>query len=309
MNKRDSKYKDGLDIIEKEKIKTLPEPWQRSFVEHFYKQLQKSNLTKKEICDKINDSPCNYRLNPSYRLFPNTLSQYTNFNSNEIRPININGLIAISNALGVSINYLLGIDTCENPENTDINKITGLCNDSIEVLKENKKLQELLNIVLLSPKLSDLMKQISNIFYSEYVSKDLLDAYSIDLKNHIELAYLRYETEIFPLDKSQEKFEQVLSEQIPYNSIVSISEYLKNNVSEDRFYQISNFYDVKDGYTLYTAFIKDTSNCVYDILSYKGNSDFYKNRLFKLFDEILDDFMYKKSVRIRTNLKHSFNKY
>ena len=41
-----------------------------------------------------------------------------------MRVVSVTNLIAVSLALGVSLNYLLGIDELETPENTDINKVT-----------------------------------------------------------------------------------------------------------------------------------------------------------------------------------------
>ncbi|MEL7657143.1 MAG: hypothetical protein AAGU75_14700, partial [Bacillota bacterium] len=194
-----SRYLDDLEPSDKKKIEAFPLPWQRNFLNRFYDQLRKRELRKTDIAHKVNKSTDKYNLLcDDYSLAENTLTQFTNFNSGNMRTVSVSNLIAIANALGVSVNYLLGIDTCENPENTDINKATGLNNETIEIIKNNKKLQKQLNFFLISSKLHDISNEIDKLCLVSYISRDILNAYSEPLLAKIESAYLKFNIETFP---------------------------------------------------------------------------------------------------------------
>lgn len=72
-----------------------------------------------------------------YKLAHSTLTECTNINTRKkLRTFSINNLIAISNSLNVSIDYLLGIESNESHENTDIHNAIGLNDTAINKLKK-----------------------------------------------------------------------------------------------------------------------------------------------------------------------------
>ena len=300
--KRLSQYLDGLDNNKKKKIEGFPLPWQVNFITNFYNQLQKQQLKKIDICNHVNSGTCENKLLPDkYTLPSNTLSQFTNFNSSKMREVSVSNLIAVSNALGVSINYLLGVDTCENAVNTDINKVTGLENETIETIKNNKGLQEQLNFFLQSPKLNDITKELDREFYIQYISNDILNEYKEPLLDIIETAYMKFNVETFPLDRTLERYRDYLYKEIPYKNIKGskmepnkLSLYLKSNLSADRVNQIqliTKEKNIRSEKEIYDIFIYDTVECTYEILEQKYNKEVRMNKISQSFLAILDDYI------------------
>lgn len=303
--KRLSQYLDGLGNDDIKKIEGFPLPWQVNFLKNFYKQLEEDKLRKIDVCKNVNPSTNTNKLLPdNYTLPDNTLSQFTNFNSSNMREVSVSNLIAVSNALGVSINYLLGIDTCKTPVNTDINKVTGLENRTIETIINNKSLQEQLNFFLQSPKLNDITKELNRELYTQYISHDILNAYKEPLLTTIETAYMKFNVETFPLDRTLKRYRDYLYKEIPYKNIKGskmepnkLSFYLKSNLSADRVNQIqliTKEKNIKSEKEIYDIFINDTVECTYEILEHKYNRDSRMNKISQSFLAILDDYMCAK---------------
>ena len=218
-----------------------------------------------------------------------------------MREVSVSNLIAVSNALGVSINYLLGVDTCENAVNTDINKVTGLENETIETIKNNKGLQEQLNFFLQSPKLNDITKELDREFYIQYISNDILNEYKEPLLDIIETAYMKFNVETFPLDRTLERYRDYLYKEIPYKNIKGskmepnkLSLYLKSNLSADRVNQIqliTKEKNIRSEKEIYDIFIYDTVECTYEILEQKYNKEVRMNKISQSFLAILDDYI------------------
>ena len=53
MPKRKSRYTEDLENIYNNDLNSLEYLWQRNFIKNFYKQLQKQELQKNELIDKI----------------------------------------------------------------------------------------------------------------------------------------------------------------------------------------------------------------------------------------------------------------
>lgn len=316
--KRQSRYVDELDSSEKKKIEALSLPWQRTFLYRFYTQLQKKGLSKSDVAKNVNKKTDTHHLlhdahNTDYQLKENTLTQFTNFNNGKISAVSVSNLIAVANALKVSVHYLLGIDTCENPRNTNIHRATGLSNDTINVLKDNKKLQKQLEFFLLTPKLNDVVEAIDKEFYMQLISQDILNAYSTELYKKIESAYQSFNLEVFPLDRTFEKFRSYLDKELSLKTIKEtigrknkILNYLESNISADIINQIQlNTPSSKmgDEKYLHTIFIDDTAQRTYDILEQKYNKEARLNKIAQSFLSILNDYVqeqvksYKKSIK------------
>ena len=83
-------------------------------------------------------------------------------------------MIAISNSLNVSIDYLLGIESNESHENTDIHNAIGLNDTAINKLKKIKKFRDSCNFFYHRPRLKIFLMQFimntkSVVFIGEYV--------------------------------------------------------------------------------------------------------------------------------------------
>ena len=169
-----SRWLDDLEPKDIKQIEQFSMPWQKTFLYRFYKQLKKQKISKIEVTERVEKNGDKSLLPNGYTLPRNTLTQFTNFKSNDMRAVNVTNLIAVSLALNVSINYLLGIDSCETPENTDINKATGLTNEVIETIKANESLQEKMNFFLLCPEIRGVCEEIDQLYRTRLVFNDIL---------------------------------------------------------------------------------------------------------------------------------------
>lgn len=143
-----TRYDDDLDVKEKEQIESLQRPWQRTFLKRFYAQLQKQRLRKKDIILQLNNIPNMDRLLPAgYELPKSTLSECTNFKptkrdgkSKSPKTLSVDVLIAISLALNVSPDYLLGFQPYEVSKKEWNNPQMELEQEILKELMENEDL-------------------------------------------------------------------------------------------------------------------------------------------------------------------------
>lgn len=143
-----TRYDDDLDIKEQEQIGRLQRPWQRTFLKRVYALLQKRRLRKKDVILLLDNVPDKDRLLPAgYELPKSTLSECTNFNptkrNGEPKPpktISVDTLLAISLALKVSPNYLLGYEPCEVPKKKRDHQQVKLEQEILRELMENEDL-------------------------------------------------------------------------------------------------------------------------------------------------------------------------
>lgn len=314
-----SQYLDELGSEDVKMIENASMPWQKNFLFRFYEQLRKKKLKKADVCCNVNEQTDKYHLLYSkeytHKLNVNTLTQYTSFKAEYITPISVVNLIAVSNALDVSINYLLGIDSCESPENTDINKVTGLSNETIDIIKKNKGLQNKLNFFLSSPNLTDIEYAINRECYMQHISQDILNAYSETLLKKIETAYQKFNLELFPLDRTAEKFGDYLCIEITLREIKettdtesSIIDYLKLNLSQDIVNQIQlsiqENQETSD-INIYTAFIYDTAQRTYEILEHKYSREIRMGKIIQSFQLLLEDYIQEQVKENKNNIRHN----
>lgn len=303
--KRLSRYLDDLSEEEIMNLKRVSLPWQRNFLLRFYEQLKKQELQKKDIVNKVEElfrSNNNHPLlKANYKLPETTLVQYTSLLSDSLRPIKLSNLIAVSEALGVSVHYLLGIDECETPENTNIYKATGLNNETIEILKNNKNLQEQLNLCFQSSKLEDLSKALDKEFTIRLVERDLLEEFSEELLAKIESAYDKYEQETILFDRGEEKYAEYLKKEIPFESFMGkgkghIKEYLNANLSIN---SINNIYFCLESPNpsdsmLYDGFINLIAKETYELCGAIFSNDYRLQRISQMFLLMAEDFIQAK---------------
>lgn len=268
---------------------------EKEFILRFYEQLSLKELSKKDVCKNVSSDTDRYKLLfDDYKLAHSTLTECTNINAHKkLRTFSINHLIAISNSLNVSIDYLLGIETNESHENTDIHKVIGLNDIAINKLKRNKEIQRQLEFFLLSPKIED----ISNAIYNEYWKHSLYigvcNEYSNELVIKIKESYHEFSNKVFPLERNQDKYKQYLKEKISYKDILkayeNIKNFFKDNLSQSLQIQYadntSGFSDMK----LYDFFITDTVERTYDIFEHIFN-DLSLEKITQSFLNLLDDF-------------------
>ncbi len=289
-------YWDGYDSDDFQEIESLPRPWQRYFLNRVKSKLAEKNYSQAKFCEEsesiISQSST---LDTSYRILGNTFSQYTNVHSHNFRVAPVDCIIAISETLGVSIDYLLGIDSAETKEKTDIQNATGLTGDSIDVLTSNNTIRDFLNYALSSPFFSSICQQIRNMSISEKLEHDLLSAYSYSLREKIEEAIVEYSNISFAFDRNETSFREILLKKLPLADISPIKDYLNNYLCSDRLNQIIS--QAKNNPTdldLYNLFIEDTVMCVFELANYKTNEAYYSSELSHAFVSLVKDYSKKK---------------
>ncbi len=295
-----SRWLDDLEPKDIKQIEQFSMPWQKTFLYRFYKQLKKQKISKIEVTERVEKNGDKSLLPNGYTLPRNTLTQFTNFKSNDMRAVNVTNLIAVSLALNVSINYLLGIDSCETPENTDINKATGLTNEVIETIKANESLQEKMNFFLLCPEIRGVCEEIDQLYRTRLVFNDILGHFKNELSNGIENAYNKFFRETFALDRTEEKYKEYLYQELPFekvrfsNTADNIMDVLKDNLSDDLFTQIKlkleddNNYDEQH---IYDVFIDFIVTFAYDIFEKQYTEEMQMNRISQSFSMLIDEYI------------------
>lgn len=96
---------------------------QEIWVERIIKTMQAQGLSQKKLAEKSG-------------ITPSTLSDWVGKKKKgeDQREPKISGFKNVADALGVSMDYLLGADECKTPSNEEIHKITGLSDGAIESL-------------------------------------------------------------------------------------------------------------------------------------------------------------------------------
>lgn len=228
-----------------------------------------------------------------------------------MRVVSVTNLIAVSLALGVSLNYLLGIDELETPENTDINKVTGLPNETIEVIKNNMNLQEKLNFFLLCPEIKGICEEIDRLFTTRLVSDDLLHPYSKELLSKMESAYNQSFKESFSLDEEKEKkkkYKECLYRELPFEKLKSggtensIQEYLESNLTDERIVQIQFHLDDDMSYDeqdFYHAFIDMITEHTFDVFEKRYIGEVQMGNIIKSVTMMIDEY-----IELRTRKFH-----
>lgn len=290
-------YWEGYDEIEFNEIESLPSPWQRYFLNRVKSKMEEKELSQTRLCQESESVICKSTiLDTSYRLHESTLSQYTNIHSNNLRVAPVDCVIALSETLGVSVDYLLGIDTAETREKTDVLNATGLNSAAVDILASNTKIQKFLNYALTSPLFSSVYKQIKNITYSDSFVHDFLTAYSNNLREKLEEVFNDYNNISFAFSRNEDSFKDLLISKLPLENLSPLNDYLKKNLSEDRYWQICyQAGNEPSEQTLYDTFIEDTVMCIFDIANYKGNEDYYSNELSHAFVSLVKDFSKKRN--------------
>lgn len=297
-----SQYLDGLEVDEYNKIKndSSLEPWQKNFLFRFYERLKKREYKKKDVSKRVKAETDKHNLLfKEHKLPVNTLTEYTKYNpSKKLRALSVSNLIAISNALEVSIDYLLGIEECESHQNTDINKRTGLCDEAINSLKSNQLIQKQLNDYLLNHKFLKLCKAIENEKVMRNIYYGVSTEFSECLFNILQIAYQNFTKEVFPLDRTIEKYKEYLSAEIlnsellEKNNCNTLTEFSKKHLSKDLYSQFS--YYVKENQIkkseIYTTFVSFIAEFIYTSLEQNYNKDLSLNKISEAFLEVVNDY-------------------
>ncbi|MFR3272137.1 MAG: hypothetical protein ACLTPJ_12405 [Faecalimonas sp.] len=296
---------DQLDTEELEQLQndSYLEKWKKNFVIRFFEQLQIKDLQKKDVAERVTPKTNRFNLLPDdFSLSTSTLTECTKYNpTKKLRALSVNNLIAISNALEVSIDYLLGIEDCESHLETDINKVTGLNKSAILKLQENNYCSEQLNSFLANSKIDKLIALIKDQQTMHSLYKGLSGEFSQSLYDKLKSAYERmYSNKSFTLDHTPKSYTQCLFTELPYKEIVhtnshykTFQEYIEKNVSygvSSGFYQNEKevIFTDKD---IYDKFIPYIADFLFDTLEHYYNRDMQILRISQLFSEIIKEYI------------------
>lgn len=298
---------DKLDMAEREQLQndSTLEKWEKNFVIRFFEQLQTKDLQKKEVAQRVTPEKDRFNLLPrNFSLPTSTLTECTKYDSKKrkkLRTLNVNNLIAISNALDVSIDYLLGIEDCESHLETDINKVTGLNKSAILKLQENKYCSEQLNNFLANSNIDKLIALIKDQQTMYRLYQGLSAEFSHSLYDKLKLAHERMHSKYsFTLDHTPESYTQCLFTELPYEEIVhnnshykTFQEYIDKNVS---YAILSGFYqDAKEVIStdkdIYDKFIPHIADFLFTTFEHYYNRDMQILRISQAFGEIVKEYL------------------
>lgn len=298
---------DKLDKMEREQLESdmSLEKWEKNFVIRFFEQLQKKNLQKKDVAQRVTPEKDQFKLLPyDFSLPTSTLTECTKYDSQKrkkLRRLSVNNLIAISNALEISIDYLLGIEDCESHLETDINKVTGLNKSAILKLQKNRYCSKQLNCFLANPQIDKLIAMIEDQWVMHSLYKGIASEFTPSLYDKLKAAYEQMlSNKSLTLEHTQETYTQYLFAELSYEKIIhsnshykTFQEYIKNNVS----YGISSgFYQDKKEMCstdkdIYNKFIPYIANFLFDIFEHYYNRDMQLPRISQLFSEIIKEYI------------------
>lgn len=298
---------DKLDIAEREQLEndSSLEKWEKNFVIRFFEQLRTKDLQKKDVAQRVTPEKDRFNLLPhNFSLPTSTLTECTKYDSKKrkkLRTLNVNNLIAISNALEVSIDYLLGIEDCESHLETDINKVTGLNKSAILKLQENNYCSEQLNNFLANPKIDKLIALIKDQQTRYRLYQGSSAEFSHSLYDKLNLAYKRmYSKYSFTLDHTPKSYAKCLFTELPYEEIVhnnshykTFQEYIEKNVSHDVsswFYQDEKEVISTDK-DIYDKFIPYIADFLFDTFEHYYNRDIHILRISQAFGEIVKEYL------------------
>lgn len=136
------------------------------WVERINKLMVEHNITQQELAKACNISP-------------SVISDYVGIRKNtKLRTPKVDKLLPISDFFGVSVDYLLGKDECQTPQNEKIHEITGLSDLAIRELKrinqeqtESKTAEKQLaitNFLLENMSSTELFEQIYNYLIGKF---------------------------------------------------------------------------------------------------------------------------------------------
>lgn len=297
-----SQYLDGLEKYEHNEIKddTSLEPWRKNFLFRFYEQLKSKKLKKKNISKNVNSETDKYNLLfEEHKLPVNTLTEYTKYDSSKkLRTISVSNLIAISNALNVSIDYLLGIEKCESHENTDINRVIGLTDNAINNLKNNDFIQLQLNDYLINEKFIKLIKAIEDEKYVRLIYCGVSKEFSELLFDILKKSYKIFMNEVFTLDRNVNKYKKYLSlgilnsELLNENDSKTLDIFLKKHLSPNLHSQFYGYVEDKQikNVEIFTAFVSFVAEFVYITFEQDYYKELSSNKISETFIEIVNDF-------------------
>lgn len=298
---------DKLDIAEREQLEndSSLEKWEKNFVIRFFEQLRTKDLQKKDVAQRVTPEKDRFNLLPhNFSLPTSTLTECTKYDSKKrkkLRTLNVNNLIAISNALEVSIDYLLGIEDCESHLETDINKVTGLNKSAILKLQENKYCSEQLNNFLANSKIDKLIALIKDQQTMYRLYQGLSAEFSHSLYDKLKLAYERMHSKYsFTLDRTRESYVKCLFTELPYEEIVhnnshykTFQEYIEKNVS---YGILSEFYQnekevLSTDKEFYDKFIPYIADFLFNTFEHYYNRDMQILRISQAFGEIVKEYL------------------
>ena len=240
-----------------------------------------------------------------------TICSWENSNSHP----NIEQMIELCNYLHCDMDYLLGAQDKPVRIVNEIANYTGIKYDNIISIINNKSLQNFLNYTISSSTLNTMLSGITNEFINQYVSGDILSAYTPDLLNLIKTAYAKFHAKVSSLELTSDKFSSFLIEEIPYtmfsqSSTGSFNTYLYENLSSDRINQImltNGFTNNTDEYLIYNAFILDTVTCTFDIMQYMHIHELKMYHIAQYFMNIVDGYVAMQCEEQHNKFKAAFS--
>ena len=217
---------------------------------------------------------------------------------------------ALCDLLECDADYLMGHSKILVRTTDDISKATGLNYGTVEKIVNNKNdpcgMASIINYLVNAQDFRRICRIVEKQFYSCYIDDDMISHYSENLRNRLQRAFDQTSVQSTGYDDFTEMFAKNLSREIPYKRIRSIQgypnrflDYWSNNLSKDRFHDISNQarYDLKitdDEVALYNHFIHRLAKDSFPTLSNARKREFEYSRISTLVMNLIDNYIDEK---------------
>lgn len=224
--------------------------------------------------------------------------------------MSVQTLLILSEIFNVTIDYLLGIEENQKPENKAIGKGLGLRDESLERLRNNEGLQKFMNYLCAAPAFDELNASLSRHIVAKLIAQDILKRNSKSLNSILHKAHGGYRHASF-IERDKEQFKAYLQKELPYKAMNGDTwGFIKENVDDDWHLNLRlAFEEIKEDKAVYEAFmdtlVDQTLHCLdyeYDDLGIMGR---ISGQIMSLLDGYIqyriDD--YHRDFRTQARLK------
>lgn len=180
----------------------------------------------------------------------------------------LENFVAACNVLHVEPNYLLGVSDFPSEKIHAISEATGLSENSVQTLCDNKDISNFIDHILTSSDLDAVLHRIKQVYYYGMIAEAQKTTFSAVALKKIKRAFDRFYREVFPLDMNVARFADYIKQELKWHpDKVSINDYIHSIITDNEYNNI--LFDFPD-------FEKKTDSEKYDLLIHDIASTSYE---------------------------------
>lgn len=225
----------------------------------------------------------------------------------------IEQLLTICELLECDADYLLGMNDEPLKTEREISEKTGISQKVLANVGYDEKLLKALNYFFDTEEMFSVIQKIHKNCLSEYKTEDFLNGFSDKLLGKIEAIHHKFDWEILPTEKTEDKYAEYLKKGIPYDKVKSTLDepkkfelYLKKHLCEDKLNYIEIEMENKncsDEKSKYDTFIEMMVVFTYRELEYKLSKELEMKRISQTLERMVSNYIEYEIRRMRGYIK------